>query len=146
MPDTLPAPREVQPSRGVYSFWRDPVCVGSWALYVVNRFLLIRHFGAHLPFLYEHFDDTLFLPAALPPYLWMRERLGLRGTRGAPTWREVIITTALCSVLLEGLGPRFIPQSWHASVGDWGDVAAYWVGALVAGAWWNRRYFLRART
>ena len=130
-----PTPCEAEVSRGVYLFWRDPVCVGSWALYVVNRFFLIRHFGAHAPFLRDHFDDTLFLPAALPPYLWARERLNLRGPKGAPTWREIVVLTAICSVLFEWLGPKTLGHS----VGDWGDVAAYWVGALAAGAWWNRR-------
>ncbi len=136
MPNATQTPRETD-SRGVYRFWRDPVCLGSWALYLLNRFFLIQHFGQQFPFLREHGDDTLFLPAALPPFLWVRGRLGLRRPRGAPTWREIIVMTVLCSIIFEWLGPKFLGHS----VGDWGDVAAYWAGALVAGAWWNRRKF-----
>jgi len=128
-------PRETQNSRGVFAFWRDPVCVGSWALYIVNRIVLAPRFGEAFPFLRDHFDDLLFLPAALPPFLWAREKLGLRGPKGAPTWREVLILTLLASIIFEWLGPKFLGHS----VGDWGDVAVYWVGAIVAGAWWNRK-------
>ena len=134
MDETHQMPHTAADTCEPYEFWRDPVCMGSWALYVVNKFFLIRHFGRDVPFLYEHFDDTLFLPAALPPYLWMRQSLGLRGPKGAPTWRETVIITFWCSVLFEWLGPKYLGHS----VGDWGDVFVYWVGALAAGAWWNR--------
>jgi len=143
------APRETPDSRGAFVFWRDPICMGSWALYVVNRFYLAPRFGDAIPFLREHFDDTLFLPAALPPFLWIRQRLGLRGPIGAPTWREVVVLTFLCSVFFEWLGPKYLGHS----VGDWGDVAVYWLGAIVAGACWNKfspaaalNYLRRAKT
>ncbi len=126
-------PHETRP-RGVWMFWRDPVCLGSWALYLLNRFLVAPRFGSEVPFLREHFNDLLFLPAALPPFLWAREKLGLRALKGAPSWREVLVLTFFASVLFEWLGPRFVGHS----VGDWNDVAVYWIGALVAGAWWNR--------
>jgi hypothetical protein len=139
MKNDLETPREDVTSRGVFAFWRDPVCLGSWALYLLNRFLLIRYFGQQFPFLAQHGDDALFLPAALPPFLWVRQQLRLRGPRGAPTWREIIVITLLCSVAFEWLGPKFLGHS----VGDWGDVLAYWAGALVAGTIWNWRKMKR---
>ncbi len=139
MKDDASTPRENSGSRGVYHFWRDPVCVGSWALYLLNRFFLVRHFGQQIPFLPEHGDDVLFLPAALPPFLGARQKLRLRGPKGAPTWREIVVITTLCSIIFEWLGPKYIGYS----VGDWGDVAAYWTGALVAGTLWNWRKIKR---
>lgn len=139
MGNDIQTPRESSTSRGVFRFWRDPVCVGAWVLYLLNRFVLVSHFGQQIPFLFEHGDDLLFLPAALPPFLWARERLRLRGPQGAPTWREIIVITALCSIVFEWLGPKFLGHS----VGDWNDVAAYWVGALWAGTIWNWRKIKR---
>lgn len=141
MEHDVKAPRETFDSRGAFVFWRDPVCMGSWALYMFNRYFLAPHFGGQIPFLYEHFNDTLFLPAALPPFLWIRQQLKLREPKGAPTWREVIILTALCSVFFEWLGPKYLGHS----VGDWGDVVVYWLGAVVAGGWWNRGRFNQSR-
>ena len=40
----------------------------------------------------------------------------------------------LGAVLFEVLGPRLMP---HAT-GDARDIACYWLGGLVAWAWWNR--------
>jgi hypothetical protein len=41
-------------------------------------------------------------------------------------------------VLLEGIGPRFVPHDQ----GDVMDVAAYAAGALIAGLWWWRERWL----
>ena len=120
---------------GAFSFWRDPVCLGSWALYAFNRFFLEAHFGAQIPFLREHFNDSLLIPAALPVLVWARGALGLREQNGAPTWREIAFWLAIWSLFFEFLGPKFIGHS----VGDWGDVAVYCLGALVAGVLWNWR-------
>lgn len=132
-----PPPRFAPPREdGVYRFWRDPVCLGSWALYVLNRFWLVPAFALHWPLLRDHLGDSLLIPAALPPLLWVRSRAGLRPYRGFPSWREIVFWTALSSVFFEFLGPRLL----HRSVGDWGDVVAYWVGATVAGLWWHALY------
>lgn len=129
----IQTPREPD-SRGVFRFWRDPLCLGSWALYILNRFVLAPRFGTDFPFLRDHFNDLLLVPAALAPFLWARQKLGLRRAMNAPTWREIVVLTLLASIVFEGLGPKFVGHS----VGDWRDVFVYWLGALVAGAWWNR--------
>ena len=137
MPLPIRTPRENSTSRGVYCFWRDPLCLSSWALYALNRFVLAPRFGGEMPFLREHLDDLLLVPSSLPPFLWARAQLGLRAVSGPPTPREIVIITLIASVGFEWLGPKYLGHS----VGDWNDVAVYWVGALVAGLWWNRHHF-----
>ncbi|RYX82338.1 hypothetical protein EON83_19775 [bacterium] len=132
MQASVRAPREAETLRGVYQFWRDPVCLLSWALYFFNRFVLVPRFGAEVPLLYEHFNDSLLVPAALPPFVWARQCFGLRHAAGYPTPREIVVTTLIASIAFEWLGPKYIGHS----VGDWGDVAVYWLGALVAGICW----------
>ena len=137
MPLTTQTPREITTSRGVYCFWRDPLCLFSWVLYCLNHFVLAPRFGGGIPFLREHLDDLLLVPAALPPFLWARQKLGLRSASGPPTPREIVVITLIASIAFEWLGPKYLGRS----VGDWNDVAVYWVGALVAGSWWNRHRF-----
>ncbi|BCM93784.1 hypothetical protein IAD21_05675 [Abditibacteriota bacterium] len=124
---------EVVSSPDVYEFWRDPVCLASWALYLLNRFVWVPRFGHELPFLSEHLDDLLLVPAALPPFVWARQCLGLRHVSGTPTVREVGVVTFIASVVFEWLGPKYLGHS----VGDWNDVAVYWLGALFGGGWWT---------
>lgn len=135
MNSQIQTPRKLPVSHGVFLFWQDPLCITSWAVYILNRFLLAPHFGTQIPFLREHLDDLLLVPAALPAFLWARQMLGLRRESGHPTWREIVLLTFLASVLFEWLGPRFLGHS----VGDWDDVAVYWIGAILSGLWWNRK-------
>lgn len=113
--------------------WTDPICLAAWGAYFLNRFLLAPQFGSQLPFLREHFNDSLLIPAALPLLYWARYRLGLREDNSPPAWREVLLWCVGWSLVFEWLGPRV----FHYSVGDWGDVAAYFAGGLVAAFWWN---------
>ena len=112
---------------------RDPICLAAWAAYFFNRFIFAPQFGAQWPFLREHFNDSLLIPAALPLFYWARFRLGLRAENSPPRPRDVILWCAIWSLIFEWLGPRF----FHYSVGDWGDVAAYFIGGLIAAIWWN---------
>ena len=120
---------------GAFPFWRDPVCVSSWALYALNRAVLAPHFATQIPFLRAHFNDSLLIPAALPVLIWARGVLNLRNENGPPTWREIAFWLLIWSLIFEFLGPKWIGHS----VGDWRDVLAYVLGALVAGAIWNGR-------
>lgn len=113
--------------------WSDPICLAAWGAYFLNRFLLAPHFGADLLFLREHFNDSLLIPAALPLLYWARFRLGLRADNSPPSVRDVLLWCAGWSLVFEWLGPRFL----HTSVGDWGDVAAYFIGGFVAALWWS---------
>ena len=113
--------------------WTDPICLAAWGAYCLNRFVLAPQFGDALPFLREHFNDSLLIPAALPLLYWARFQLGLRETEAPPTWRDVLLWCAGWSLFFEWLGPRFL----HYSVGDWGDVAAYFGGGILAATWWQ---------
>ena len=109
-----------------------PLCVLSCAGYAANRWIV--PFAWKGWFLRNYFDDTLFIPAALPLMLWLYRRLGLRSGDARPEWSEIIFHLVVWSIAAEVIAPRFFA---HA-VGDPWDVAAYAAGALVAGLVWNR--------
>ena len=77
-------------------------------------------------------------PQILPPVLLAQRWLGLRTHDGAPTVGEILSHLVGWSVLFEIIGPHWMR---HAT-GDPLDVVAYALGALVAGAWWQRARFL----
>ena len=121
------------PKRAQWKPWTDPICLIAWSAYCLNRFWLAPHFGDALPFLRAHFNDALLIPAALPLLYHARFRLGLRERDTPPSWLDVMLWCAVWSLVFEWAGPRFL----HRSVGDWGDVAAYFLGGIVAAAWWS---------
>ena len=121
--------------RSRWTPWTDPICLVAWSAYFLNRLVLAPQFGHFSPFLTRHFNDALLVPAALPVLYWLRFRLGLRSSNARPSWRAVMLWCAAWSLIFEWFGPRFL----HYSVGDWGDVAAYFIGGVVAAAWWNRK-------
>jgi hypothetical protein len=107
----------------------DPLCLGACALYALNRWVLKPRI--HSAFLHSHFNDLLFIPAALPLVLWLQRRLGLRTSDGPPEAREIALHFVVWSVMAEIVAPHFA----HVT-GDWRDVLAYAAGALAAWAWW----------
>ncbi len=109
----------------------DPVCLLACASYALNRWWLRQAVGGE--FLRNHFNDLLFIPAALPLMLWVQRQLGLRTHDERPTWAEVGLHFVVWSIAAEGIAPLL----FKSAVGDWRDVVAYGVGAAVAGAWWN---------
>ncbi len=111
----------------------DPLCVVGSLAYGLNRWFLKARFPGG--FLQGHFNDLWLIPCALPPLLWIHRRLGFRAHDGVPTLAEIGIHLAVWSVVCEWIGPRVIP---HATA-DPVDVAMYSIGAVLAGAWWNRR-------
>lgn len=106
------------------------------AAYAVNRWLLEPRLGS--PFLHGHFNDLWLIPCALPPLLWAHQGLRWRG-HGPPTGTEIVSHLVLWSALFEWWGPHLISRA----TGDLWDVGCYWVGGLLAWAWWNRATFLR---
>lgn len=109
----------------------DPVCLVAVALYVVAHFALRSHLPAG--FWRDQFTDTLLIPAALPPMLWLNRRLGLRAHDGPPTWSEIAFYGVTWSIAAEVFAPKFFA---HVT-GDWRDIAAYAGGSLVAGLGWT---------
>ena len=110
----------------------DPLCFTACLLYAVNRWLIEP--VCSWPFLHEHFNDFLLIPAALPLVLGLQRWLGLRNRDLAPTPSEIFGHLVVWSLVSELLGPMIFP--W--AVGDLLDVLAYALGGLVAGVWWNR--------
>jgi len=109
------------------------VCLISCAFYAANRWCLPATLKG--PFLRNHFDDLLLIPAALPLILWLQCGLRLRTTDAPPDWREVLMHLVVWSVAAEVVGPHLFS---HAT-GDILDVVAYTAGAVVATVIWSAK-------
>ena len=114
-----------------FGYLRDPLCVVACGLYVLNRAWLRGHVGGQ--FFTGYFNDLLLIPAALPLVLWLQRRLGVRGNDHPPRWPEIALHVVVWSVTAEGIMPHVVA---HAT-GDWHDIVAYAIGAIVAGCWWR---------
>ena len=55
--------------------------------------------------MHGYFNDTLFIPAALPLMLWLHRRLGLRDSDARPEWPEIGLHLAVWSVATEAVAP-----------------------------------------
>jgi hypothetical protein len=101
-------------------------CACRLVLYAVNRWLIKP---SVLPFVHQHFNDLLLIPAALPIAPGFRDGLTASTiVRQAPIWLIV------WSVIVEFLIPSLPGRSANARV------LAYRRGAA-AGVWWNRKSF-----
>jgi hypothetical protein len=107
--------------------------LSACSFYAVNRWL-IEPICAW-PFLHEYFNDLLLIPAALPLVLGLQRWIWLRNHDGPPTASEIFGHLMVWSLVSELAGPFIFPRA----ISDVLDVLAYSLGALVAGAWWNRR-------
>ncbi len=114
-----------------FGYARDPVCFISCAFYGANRWCL--PIALKGPFLRNHFDDLLLIPAALPLILWLQRRFRLRTSDAPPDWREVLMHLVVWSIAAEIIGPHLFS---HA-MGDVWDVVAYTAGAVVATVIWK---------
>lgn len=115
-----------------FGYYRDSLCLASIASYAVNRWLLRPRVG--WPFLRDHFNDLLLIPAALPLVLFIQRCAGLRTTDAPPAWSEMGLHLVVWSVICEFIGPVW----FHHGTADVRDVAAYAVGGIAACLWWNR--------
>ena len=113
-----------------FRYAADPLCLVACSLYAINRFVLKAHAGPG--FFHDHFNDLLLMPAALPWVLWADRSLGWRQHDRPPSGAEILVHTALWSLICEGIGPRWL----GLGVADWRDVAAYFAGAFVAWGFW----------
>lgn len=109
----------------------DPLCLLACGVYAACRWLIRPHTDA--VFWHSYSTDYLLIPAALPLWLWVQRRLGLRRHDAFPTWREIIGALLPWSVAAEAVAPRLFPNA----TGDWFDVVAYAAGAAIAGGWWT---------
>ncbi|HTL68680.1 MAG TPA: class I SAM-dependent methyltransferase [Lacunisphaera sp.] len=114
-----------------FRYGLDPLCLLSCAAYAVERWVIRPRFTGL--FWHGYSTDFLLIPAALPLLLWAYRRLGLRAHDRWPAWSEIGLTWAVWSVAAEGLAPFL----FRSATGDWRDVLAYAVGAVIAGCWWT---------
>lgn len=121
------------PEAARFRYAADPLFLAALAAYLLNREELKPRFGRHSPFLHGHFNDLLLVPVALPVFLWVYRRLGLRRGDGPPTFLEVAAHTLLWALFFEWLGPVRL----HHGTGDWKDALCYAAGGLAAWAWWQ---------
>jgi hypothetical protein len=105
--------------------------LGSCAAYALNRWLLKPHL--HSALLHSYFNDALLIPCALPLALLLQRWLGLRSHDAPPQPAEIALHLGVWSILFEWIGPHLVR---HATGDPW-DVAAYWIGGLLAGLWWR---------
>src|SRR6185503_12574958 len=113
-----------------FRYGLDPLCLFACGLYAACRWLIRPHTDA--VFWHAYSTDYLFIPAALPLWLWVQRRLGLRSNDNWPTWAELGLHFAVWSAAVEGVAPYL----FRSATGDWFDVLAYAAGALLAGCWW----------
>jgi len=115
-----------------FRYGGDIFCIVACVAYAANNWLLPASWRT--PFLRDHFNDVLLIPAALPLVLWLQRRLGLRNHDQPPRWSEIAVALALWSVAAETVAPHL----FGGATADWLDVASYASGAVVAGLWWRR--------
>jgi hypothetical protein len=119
-----------------FRYLLDPVFIGATALYLLNRYLMAPSWGSQWPVLTNHVGDTLLIPCALPPLLWLQRLTRLRLHDRPPTPAEIFGTLVLWSFLFEWL----FPVCFGRGVSDPLDVLAYALGALVAYKAWRHGY------
>jgi hypothetical protein len=113
------------------------VCVAALLLYLANRWYIKPSALGHIGFFHSYFNDVLCIPLFLPPVLWIHRKLGLRMHDAPPTAFEVLFHLVVWSICFEAVAPR-LPQILRTTA-DPLDVAAYAVGAGVAGLVWRWR-------
>jgi hypothetical protein len=123
-----------------FSYLRDGLFLLACGLYATNRWVVKPL--APDGFFAWWFNDLLLVPCAVPVLLWLQRRSGLRQTDAPPSAGEIVFILVLWSVLFEVVAPHFFLRA----TGDWWDVAAYGIGGLIAGLWWNRPNQRGART
>lgn len=114
-----------------FAYWRDPLCLIAMGCYVINRWGLKPVLD--VPFLTNHFNDLLLIPAALPLVLWVQRKLGWRSHDRNPDVKEIALHLVVWSIISEGLGPYLFDHPTR----DWRDLVAYTAGAILAGLWWH---------
>ena len=114
-----------------FRYGRDPLCLIAVGLYALNRWGLKPTFD--VPFLHDHFNDLLLIPAALPLVLWLQRKLGWRLHDRSPDTKEIALHLVIWALIAEVAGPHLFE---HATA-DWRDLVAYGVGAIGAGLWWH---------
>ena len=115
-----------------FAYLRDELFLGASGAYALNRWCLKPLLS--WPFLHNHFNDLLTIPAALPVVLWIQRIFRLRGSDAPPCASEIILHLIIWTILCEYVGPFWLARG----VSDPLDVLAYTLGGWVAWMGWNR--------
>jgi len=110
-----------------FRYAADPLCIAAVAIYVIQRWIFSH------PALRGWVSDFLFLPAAIPIFLWMERKLGLRMHDRKPSLAEVGGLFLVWSLAAEGIAPLLFQ---HCTA-DPLDIVAYAAGGLFALGWWT---------
>jgi hypothetical protein len=116
-----------------FKYWRDPLFLGALVMYAINRCLIKPHLTHYSPFFHGHLNDCLFMPVAIPVFLWVYRVLGIRSDNAPPRLGEVILLLAMWSLFFKGFSPLVL----HRSVWDPIDIFCYAVGGLMGWLFWN---------
>ncbi|MCE0499271.1 MAG: hypothetical protein LV481_15130 [Methylacidiphilales bacterium] len=117
---------------GAFGYWRDPVFLFSLAVYALNREVIKPRLHTYSPFFHGHLDDCLLVPVALPVFLLVYRRLGLRPDDAPPRWWEIALHVAVWSLFYKWFGPFVL----HHGAADLFDVACFAGGGVVAWLLW----------
>lgn len=114
-----------------FGFWLDPLFLLAATVYALNQAILKPWLS--YPFLHEHLNDLLLVPAALPIVLGIQHLWGLRPGDHPPSGGEIVFHAAVWSIICEGIGPFLLH---HGTADPW-DVIAYAAGGLLSWVCWN---------
>ena len=96
------------PVNARYIWYRDPLFLGSVALYGAHE--LLRNYFVFPELISSHFNDALLIPAALPPVLALQHACRCRSFKaGAPRLSEVLFHLCFWSLFFEWAAWRRLP-------------------------------------
>jgi hypothetical protein len=114
----------------VFGYARDPLFLLAFAAYLLNREVIKPNLPRYSPLFHGHFNDGLLVPVALPFFLLVYRRLGLRPDDAPPRFWEMACHLLVWCVFFKWFGPAVL----HRGVADPVDLAWYAAGGLVS--WW----------
>jgi hypothetical protein len=120
-----------------YSCFRDPLFLGSVALYALNRWILKPCTSIEL--FHSYLNDLICIPFWVPVLVSLLRCCRLRPDTGPPAGCEVLVPLVLWSIVFEIVLPRLGPFCGLA-VADPSDIFCYAAGAFVAALHWRWLY------
>jgi hypothetical protein len=123
-----------------FRYWRDPLFLLCLAAYAINRALIKPNLHHYSPFFHGHLNDSLTVPVALPLYLLVYRRIGLRPDDEPPRSWEVGLHLAVWIFFFKWFGPVMLQKGAADPVDGWCMLA----GGILAWGFWQRERLLEA--
>lgn len=124
---------------GGFGYWRDPLFLLCFGVYVVNREWIKPNLHHYSPLFHGHLNDTLTVPVALPIYLLVYRRIGLRPDDEPPRWWEIACHLAVWILFFKWVGPLEMHVGVYDPIDDWCMLG----GGIVAWLLWQRGWLER---